>query len=667
MANEKSINKFLGWLLFVAVMSLAFVFTSTARADNGPHSGFGPVTDACAGCHRAHTGQGGYLLLSTGTALCESCHGTPGTGADTNVWDGVYVERDGVTEAPAEGVAGRGLRGGGFANALIDSYLDDTASSAASTSAHTFDGSSGTMWGNGAIGSGPGGSLALGCTNCHNPHGRAGTGGTATYRILRAVPTGSGGSGVEISDEITKIYTVADANNNYMQESYGFLASPLTNWCSQCHTRYRAPGDSGHTDSGDPIFAYRHSTVNVSCVKCHVSHGSSAPMGPSSGAVRWPDGSAEPNGDARSSLLRLANRGVCAHCHVTPDGSVGGGCDMCHGAPPTSGAHQEHAGPNSVGYGLTGSYATDTGYEYGCGECHPTDLEQHQNGAVDVLLSPTGAPGGSLKAKNAPSAAYSGGSCGGVYCHSGLQVTSGVVGTPLTDTAGNPILDLHGNLTYDPYTVTHGRTFQATPPWVGGTIGTCTACHTFPLTTSYPAVQAGVGDTHQWIDNNGGYGNLHAWNMSFAPIACRTCHYGEITTAGTWSRNASDITTYDPVPLASLALHANGQPDVSFDTVNLVVYPTYSGTRTYSLASATYNPAEKSCSNVGCHKSQTYVRWGTPYRWWYDAECDLCHRYYLPPPPSLTTTTTPVESSAIHANMETLNCKACHTRPHGGG
>ena len=314
-------KKFLFAILLV--LALAIVTYGLALADNGPHGGFGPVTDACAGCHRAHTGQAAYLLLSTGTALCESCHGASGTGADTNVWNGIYVERDGVTETPAEGVAGRGLKGGGFAFALMDTNLDGSAPSSAVTSKHNYDGSSGTIWGNGALNSGAGPLLALSCTNCHNPHGRAGAGGTATFRILRRIPSGSNApaaDAVDVADETDKLYTIADPNGMYFDEPYGTRSVPMANWFSQCHTRYWAPSGSATTSSDDAIFNYRHATNSslTSCMSCHVAHGTSASMGVNSGAVAWPNGAITPSGNARSSLLREDNRGVCYECHATP-------------------------------------------------------------------------------------------------------------------------------------------------------------------------------------------------------------------------------------------------------------------------------------------------------------------------------------------------------------
>ena len=658
-------------LLLAVILALLSLPASLTLADNGPHGGYTAATDACAGCHRAHTAPSANLLLAATPGLCYTCHGSTGMGADTNVVDGIYLNRDFVTETPPEGVANRGLKGGGFVNALMDTdaLTSTVAAVAPTTSSHLADGSLGVAWGNGATGSGPGlADFRLSCTTCHDPHG------SGAYRSLRPVPSGSGAAGeILVTDETEKTYTVTSDNNDYVQEDYGAQAGPLASWCSQCHSRYLAPSGSGHVNSGDPIFTYRHTTTTVSCVRCHVAHGASATMGPNSGAVPWPDGAGIPNGDARSALLRLNSRGVCAYCHVQADGSVGGGaCDTCHGAPPDSGAHQRHAGPGGAGYGLTGSFATDTAYQYGCGECHPLALSQHQNGVVEVTLSPAGAPAGSLRALNDNAAAYDGTGCSGVYCHSGIQVTSGPVGPYLVDSNGDYIFDEHGNLTYDPYVITETQIYRPTPAWAGGQITDCVSCHEFPLLTSMPDVEAGVGNSHQWIGDYG-YGNLHAWNMGFAPLACRTCHYGEITEANTWTRDAADVTTYGAVPLASRVLHANGQRDVIFDTVNDVVYAGSSRTTVYSLASASYDPATKSCSNVGCHLLQTYVEWGTPYRYWTN-ECDLCHRYGMPAPQSATvlslnSASQPRFDGETHSaqNVAGRQCVDCHPQGHSSG
>jgi hypothetical protein len=224
---------------------------------------------------------------------------------------------------------------------------------------------------------------------------------------------------------------------------------------------------------------------------------------------------------------------------------------------------------------------------------------------------------------------------------------------------GQYILDSYGNFTYAPYTINITRSAKVTPAWNGGSVsGNCTECHNYPLTTSVPGVRAGVGDSHQWIDDYG-YGNLHAYNMSYAPIQCRTCHYGEITAVAATSRNGMDVTTYSPVPLADFTNHVNGRSDVQFETS--VSY--YGPTKIKDLTVAAYNSSTRSCSNVGCHLSQRYVVWGTPYRWWTN-ECDICHRYYLPPAPILAPIQAPGLPTGHYSATSNQQCTTCHADVH---
>jgi hypothetical protein len=369
------------------------------------------------------------------------------------------------------------------------------------------------------------------------------------------------------------------------------------------------------------------------CVSCHVNSnrpGSATAMSHTGGAGHF-------FGDYSGQN--------CTTCHPhDPDGIPAtvdgfmikvGACDSCHGAPPATGSHSTHSNPATLPtvYGETGIHSTPTAYDFSCGECHPTDVSKHMNGALEVALTSTGAPIGSLKAKNDVSAAYDKPTqtCSGSYCHSGQTVTSGAVGSPLKS-GGFYVLDAYGNLTYDPYTVTPSRNYQTTPNWVSGSVsGNCTDCHAYPLTTSYPTVEAGVGDSHQWVDGDG-VGNLHAWNMGYDPLQCNTCHTGEITATGTWSRDANDITTYDPVPIASYINHVNGTANVDFTTA-FYTYPISNPPYTFTvdLNAASYDANTKSCGNVGCHLAQNYVVWGAPYRW-QTVECDLCHHYGAWPP-----------------------------------
>lgn len=270
-------------LLFAVAVGLlvvaAFAVT-TARADNGPHGGFQANTDACAGCHRAHTAQGADFLLVQGDIyqLCTGCHN--GAGAYTNVVDGIYQNAVLPLAAPLgqEGDKGIGLFGGGFVNAamnttraLANSY--DTASTnptpSAVTSHHSVDtATAGTVWGSGDISASAntGGTLTLECTSCHDPHGKAGrTGGlhtgspVASYRLLRFQPSGSNGyeavtgpsgayftkvgvtetgplGGVFVADTVAKWYTInADVSIDSSVVAYRHRAN--TPWWAYINAR----------------------------------------------------------------------------------------------------------------------------------------------------------------------------------------------------------------------------------------------------------------------------------------------------------------------------------------------------------------------------------------------------------------------------------------------
>jgi predicted CXXCH cytochrome family protein len=202
-------------MLLIAAGSLwLFLAAVPVLADGGPHvaainNGTGGVNaDSCAGCHRAHTAQGLYLLVeSSGTALCTSCHGEAGTGATTNVERGVQYT---LGTADVRGTTRLGfLRGGGFVTARIGSSQVArvgvtsthgvsmrtkvpvrTGSVAPVTSAHlpnvngVIGAADGVAWGNGPNSAtayaGP--EVELECGTCHNPHGNG------QYRILNPMP-----------------------------------------------------------------------------------------------------------------------------------------------------------------------------------------------------------------------------------------------------------------------------------------------------------------------------------------------------------------------------------------------------------------------------------------------------------------------------------------------
>jgi predicted CXXCH cytochrome family protein len=327
--------------VLAATCAAVLLLCAGASADAGPHvMGQGPTTDSCAMCHRAHTGQAPYLLKQSQEQLCYTCHGTHGTGSNLDVEDGV-----GYSGAGRGGTPGA-LRGGGFKYALIDSGnpsgnfseegdIPVLGALAPVTSSHSINESSQTPWGNGAIDETPLGStptsaeeaaaygakINLTCGSCHDPHGNG------MYRILKPIPTESGAAepGVEIpetaemkEDKHTKnhVYTtqnyweVEDANDR-------IFIQKISEWCSTCHTRLLAGGNSYKISSKDAVYAFRHmsdggSQSSPTCIQCHVAHGTDATMGPYSSAVRNPD---ESSAGSASFLLRIDNRGICEMCH----------------------------------------------------------------------------------------------------------------------------------------------------------------------------------------------------------------------------------------------------------------------------------------------------------------------------------------------------------------
>jgi predicted CXXCH cytochrome family protein len=372
-----------GILAGVAVSLLAVMGSGggTASADAGPHvaTGSDATPDKCAGCHRIHTGQNEYLLKEPGTVeeFCYACHGNGGPGSDLASQEGTFYGETtpGAPYGSKTASTTMGLRAGGFEEARIDTddpnkrisptppgyvvTIGVLATKEAVTTAHTVDGTAGTLWGNGAIGTpGAGPSYNLECNSCHDPHGNG------NYRILRTIPSGSGGAGYAIPDTYPKAaadYTTTNYFNMYfggvapanpMTEPPGAVAGEsilydTSNWCMQCHTRYYAESgaldaanpnpppasEASRVDSGDLIYTYRHTSSgygfssyggspgfkynNRACITCHASHGSNQvnTAGGYSDSVEWPGGGAPASGE-RGALLKMDNRGICTRCHM---------------------------------------------------------------------------------------------------------------------------------------------------------------------------------------------------------------------------------------------------------------------------------------------------------------------------------------------------------------
>lgn len=224
--------------LAIALAALAaFLIPTAAFANFAIHGNYVSDTDACAGCHRAHTsissitwqdaGANSHSALLVGGAtemwqFCYVCHDAAGQGADTNVQQGVY-------EGTAYGTQNAVLNGGGFES------LDTTVV----TSTHMYKGSSWGAYGGGYAGQGAVGAngqiagadvgesvpIKMDCTTCHDPHG------SANYRILKAMVNGNDVGG----------YT--PSANPVQPTPDGFVSSVETGWPAtgfELHTAYPA-------------------------------------------------------------------------------------------------------------------------------------------------------------------------------------------------------------------------------------------------------------------------------------------------------------------------------------------------------------------------------------------------------------------------------------------
>lgn len=196
-------------LIFCLVLALSMAFVGSAFANFGPHGGYATDTDACAGCHRAHTSfstvefahsSGApateFALLvgnaSTIQEFCYACHGDQAPGASTNVQSGIFdgaastakltsngslVATDATHPYQTESVFNMPLNGGGFTQAALDWNWETSATPVyqAVSSSHNME-KTNVLWG---AGNGANVTMSLTCVSCHDPHG------SSNYRLLK--------------------------------------------------------------------------------------------------------------------------------------------------------------------------------------------------------------------------------------------------------------------------------------------------------------------------------------------------------------------------------------------------------------------------------------------------------------------------------------------------
>ena len=176
--------------ILIVVLAAMFLMSGIANANFAIHGGYLADTDACAGCHRAHTATSAVtwvdnagarrsaLLVGPPTTqvyiFCYVCHSSGAPGAATDVEGGVLdsTSPGGAVEGASTGnlsAINTTLNGGGFE--LLGNDL-----SRPTTSTHEVKGAAWQAWGKDEN---IAGYIFMDCVSCHDPHG------SSNYRILK--------------------------------------------------------------------------------------------------------------------------------------------------------------------------------------------------------------------------------------------------------------------------------------------------------------------------------------------------------------------------------------------------------------------------------------------------------------------------------------------------
>lgn len=295
-------------LVLALAALIALALPATAMANFAIHGNYVADTDACAGCHRAHTSYSSVtwtdnndveqsaLLIGDAAQLwefCYACHDATSQGADTNVEDGVY-------EGDLYGETGATLNGGGFGNPDLPTgdWTSTHMVNGASWGAYgggDFPNDEGTLdylWGQGDSNfpfPGATAPIAMDCGTCHDPHG------SPNYRLLKSqvdgeyvggyvgagstpdgfvssVETGWPVNGFELHQDYPGYvpnYTTAYYAKGYDQQT-ATLANPATGinalkgmsgWCAGCHDHYisaESTYNAGDVVPGGLMLRHRH-------------------------------------------------------------------------------------------------------------------------------------------------------------------------------------------------------------------------------------------------------------------------------------------------------------------------------------------------------------------------------------------------------------------------
>ena len=508
----------------------------------------------------------------------------------------------------------------------------------------------------------------FGCVDCHALTVTADTtlvAGKANH--VNGVINYSGtNTGTIVSGICSTSYCHSNGQSAPVYKATAAWTSATTYGCTSCHgsdttapagvftSKFGEPNYNSYTTAGS-IYRNSHAKHVAAATDCQTCHASTTRSGFSilssstahidkARTVTFNPANSKVAAATYNSTLKTCSTVVCHNGNTVKWGSSLSGCIACH--PTLSGAHMAHVGTllstinfyNYTSNKSAGSELTaNTYYAFGCANCHPTDTALHQNGVVDVVLTPSTA-GGTLKAKNSVTAAVtvvtagSNVTCFGVYCHSNGQATP---------------------------------TFATAPNWYSGAItgDKCAACHgNSPTSGAHTTHVVGI---HYDDVSNGVFGKYSAAAAVGKPaghgdpaqsttLSCNICHNSTISVAFndknaacTACHNGTKAALKGNAAITNRAMHVNGKADLTFyssatlkskaqlrsgsfsnisATGGLWTRTTYkAGAASVDSASTVLNNSMYSggnCSNIACHNGHS-VNWTTDVG--KATDCIICH------------------------------------------
>ncbi len=328
-------------IFIIAVIFLGFGLTWIARASAGPHGGYTPDTDACAGCHRAHTA--GYTRLLIGDQDTCSCHsgGISGGGSGSV-----------AALAETDAAVATAISEAGFAPAISEAGAAPSTPNAGVVPTAAGSGSGRIVSTHGNIDF-PGrveDPFELTCVQCHEPHGKTGN----LYLVREALllsPTGE----IEVGPVVFQSAAGVKSNDDG-------ISIPTSRICVTCHTNRNNPGypmvyHSGganhldgadysgqdcttchpHDADGDPVTLDGFMAGSGSCIGCHSQPRDRAGVGPDGGRR-----AVTPEFGAITGATQIASHHVVdAAGSITASAVADDDCRVCHATEFIGGNHTD--------------------------------------------------------------------------------------------------------------------------------------------------------------------------------------------------------------------------------------------------------------------------------------------------------------------------------------